>query len=49
MRKPEDVIPHRPPFLFVDEIIELGETYAVGEKLFRPDEFFTRGTIRINQ
>lgn len=31
-------IPHRPPFLFIDEIIEVTETGAVAERLIRADE-----------
>lgn len=42
----EDVyktIPHRPPFLFVDEIVEIGETGATAKRLIRADEFFFEG------
>jgi 3-hydroxyacyl-[acyl-carrier-protein] dehydratase len=31
-------IPHRPPFLFVDEIVELREDGAVCRRTIRPDE-----------
>ena len=37
------VIPHRPPFLFVDRIIELTETKVVGVRTFRADEPFFKG------
>lgn len=31
-------IPHRPPFLFLDEIVEITETGAVGRRLIRETE-----------
>jgi 3-hydroxyacyl-[acyl-carrier-protein] dehydratase len=37
------VIPHRPPFLFVDKIIELTPERVVGERTFRADEDFFKG------
>ncbi|MDR0351284.1 MAG: beta-hydroxyacyl-ACP dehydratase [Puniceicoccales bacterium] len=43
MMDPGAVIPHRPPFLFVDKIIEIGDSYAVGQKTFKEDEFFYKG------
>jgi len=38
------IIPHRDPFLFLDEIIEL-ETlnYAIGKKQVKKDEFYFKG------
>ena len=36
-------IPHRPPFLFVDEIVERGENRIVCRKTFKGDEFFYQG------
>jgi 3-hydroxyacyl-[acyl-carrier-protein] dehydratase len=36
-------IPHRPPFLFVDEIIERGEKRIVCRKTFRDDEWYFAG------
>lgn len=41
--KPEDLIPHRPPFLFVDEIAELEAERILTRRTFRPDEDFYRG------
>lgn len=40
-----DAIPHREPFLFVDEVVEFSETDGtiVCKKCFTPDEFFFRG------
>ncbi len=32
-----ELIPHRPPFLWVDRIVELGACAIVAEKLFAPD------------
>lgn len=44
MPRPEEVLPHRPPFLFVDEIVsvEPGRS-AVGRWRLRPDEPFFAG------
>jgi len=36
-------IPHRPPMLLVDEVIEQDESRIVCGKTFRPDEFFFQG------
>jgi 3-hydroxyacyl-[acyl-carrier-protein] dehydratase len=36
-------IPHRPPFLLIDEIVERGERRIVCRKTFRPDEWFFAG------
>ena len=36
-------IPHRPPFLFLDEIVERNENRIVCRKTFRGDEFFYQG------
>lgn len=36
-------IPHRPPMLLVDRILERSDTRIVGEKTFRGDEFFFQG------
>lgn len=33
-----NAIPHRPPFLFVDRIVELGETQIKTTREIRPDE-----------
>ena len=37
------VLPHRPPFLFVDRIVELTEGRVVGVRTFLPDEYFFKG------
>ncbi len=36
-------IPHRPPMLLVDEIVERGENRIVCKKTFRAEEFFFQG------
>ena len=36
-------IPHRDPFLLVDEVVERSETRIVGRKTFRGDEWFFAG------
>ena len=38
-----EVLPHRPPFLFVDRIVELTETRVVGVRTFREDEPYFKG------
>ncbi len=38
-----DAIPHREPFLLVDEIVEQSESRIVGVKTFRPEEWFFAG------
>ena len=39
----QKVIPHRPPFLFVDRITEISDTRIVGEKDVTGDEWFFAG------
>ena len=39
----ESAIPHRPPMLLVDRILEQNESRIVCSKLFRADEFFFQG------
>jgi len=38
-----EAIPHRKPFRFVDEIVEIDEQRVVARYRFREDEFFYRG------
>lgn len=40
---PADLIPHRPPFLFADEIAELEPERIVTRRTFREDEAFYAG------
>lgn len=43
MTEVESIIPHRPPFLFVDEIVETGEDRIVTRRTWRADESFYEG------
>ncbi|MDR3302389.1 MAG: 3-hydroxyacyl-ACP dehydratase FabZ [Spirochaetaceae bacterium] len=43
MSEIEKLLPHRKPFLFVDEIIEVSEEKIVAEHIFGEDEFFFKG------
>ena len=39
-----EIIPHRDPFLLIDEIVELEPgVRAVGKKYLKPDEFWFKG------
>jgi 3-hydroxyacyl-[acyl-carrier-protein] dehydratase len=38
-----ELIPHRPPFLFVDRVVSHGEGELVAERTWRADEDFYRG------
>jgi 3-hydroxyacyl-[acyl-carrier-protein] dehydratase len=38
-----EVLPHRPPFLFVDRVLELSEKKIIAERTFRPDESYFVG------
>jgi 3-hydroxyacyl-[acyl-carrier-protein] dehydratase len=38
-----DLIPHRPPFLFLDEVVSHDETSLVAKRTWRADEDFYRG------
>jgi len=37
------ILPHREPFLFIDEIIELEEKYVTGLKYVNSDEYYFKG------
>lgn len=39
----ERLIPHRPPMLLVDEVVEKTPEYIVCRKTFRPNEYFFQG------
>ena len=39
----KDILPHRNPFLFIDEINELGEDYIIGTKYVSVDEYYFKG------
>lgn len=38
-----EILPHRPPMLLVDEIIEMDENHAVGTLRLTGEEFFFQG------
>jgi 3-hydroxyacyl-[acyl-carrier-protein] dehydratase len=37
------ILPHRPPFLFVDEVLEISDTRIVAKRDIRADEYFFPG------
>ena len=39
----EAVIPHRPPMLLVDEVVQRDQQTILCRKTFRPDEYFFQG------
>ena len=39
----KNILPHRDPFLFIDEINELGEDYIIGTKYVSDDEYYFKG------
>ena len=40
---PEDVLPHRAPFLYMDRCLECSEAEILAEQTFAPDEPFFKG------
>lgn len=43
MSQVTDLIPHRPPFLFVDEIVSEGPETLTAKRTLRPEEDFYKG------
>jgi 3-hydroxyacyl-[acyl-carrier-protein] dehydratase len=43
MNEIESLLPHREPFLFVDEITEAGEEKIIAKHIFTEKEFFFKG------
>ena len=41
--RPENILPHRPPMLLVDKVVEVNDRSIKCTKLFRDDEFFVQG------
>ena len=39
----KNILPHRDPFLFIDEINELGEDYIIGTKHVNEDGYYFKG------
>ena len=40
---PIEILPHRPPFLFLDEVIECEEDQVVGRRMFTEKDSFFKG------
>ena len=40
-----EILPHRPPMLLVDEILEMDENHVVGALHLTGDEFFFQGHL----
>jgi 3-hydroxyacyl-[acyl-carrier-protein] dehydratase len=43
MNEIESLLPHRAPFLFVDEIVEAGDERIIAKHVFAESEFFFKG------
>ena len=43
MSEIKDLLPHREPFLFVDEIVEASNEKIVAKRVFAQDEYFFKG------
>jgi 3-hydroxyacyl-[acyl-carrier-protein] dehydratase len=43
MTEIEELLPHREPFLFVDEIVSAGEDRIVAKRVFTEKDFFFKG------
>ncbi len=43
MKDVKDLLPHRVPFLFVDELTEVSKEKITGKRLFTEDDFFFKG------
>ena len=41
--KPIDILPQQPPFLFVDEYLELDKDHCLAKYTFKKDEWFFKG------
>jgi 3-hydroxyacyl-[acyl-carrier-protein] dehydratase len=39
----EEILPHRPPFLFVDDVVEISDTKIIAKRRVRGDEYFFKG------
>lgn len=40
---PKELIPHRDPFLFLDELLEVDANHTVAKRVFTDDHFFFQG------
>lgn len=43
LSKPIDILPQQPPFLFVDEYLELDENHCLAKYTFKENEWFFKG------
>lgn len=43
LREPSQVLPHRPPFLLLDRVVDVTETSITAERTFPPTEAFFAG------
>lgn len=43
MLSPQELLPHRDPFLFIDEILEADEQHTLARRVFSEDHFFFQG------
>lgn len=41
--RPEELLPHRDPFLFVDELVAVDKHHTVAKRTFDEDHFFFKG------
>lgn len=39
----KNILPHRPPFLFVDKVLEISDTRIVAQREIRTDDIFLQG------
>ncbi len=44
----KNLLPYKPPFLFVDELLEISQNGAKGTYTFRKDEYFYQGHLPNN-
>jgi 3-hydroxyacyl-[acyl-carrier-protein] dehydratase len=43
MKDVKELLPHRDPFLFVDELLEVGKEKITGRRVYKESEFFFKG------
>lgn len=43
MKDVKELLPHRDPFLFVDELIEVSKEKITGKRVYKASEFFFKG------
>lgn len=43
MAEIKDLLPHREPFLYVDELVEVSEERIVGKRKYTEDDYFFKG------